>query len=343
VKRRTTRALTTSLAIALIAASTPTMSQMEPYLHPQRLVDIGSRRLNVYCTGSGSPTVVLDAGWGDTSEIWYKVQGPIAERTRVCSYDRAGMGFSDGATSKRDAWSVVSDLHALLHGAGIEPPYVLVAHSIAGLYAPLFADRYPSEVAGMVLVDPTPPYVDQREASVAPAVSKLVSGQEAFARACDSAARSGRLEPGDKAYAECLGTVAQQRASCLKDGPALCAVDKVQLAQQLRPAFWYDGLSELDSIEGADSAQAQRDERTYGALPLIVLTAADTFNQPGIPRAQQLAAWRMWNAMHDELAKYSSLGVNFVVRDSGHYIQLQRPAVVISAVDEVVDQARAKR
>jgi pimeloyl-ACP methyl ester carboxylesterase len=318
------------------------MSQIDPYLHAQKLVDIGSRHLNIYCTGSGSPTVVLDAGSGDTTESWYKVQAPISRRTRVCSYDRAGMGFSDGAASKRDASAVVSDLHALLHRAGVEPPYVLVAHSIAGLYAPLFVDRYPDEVAGMVLVDPTPPYVSHREASVAPAAGEIIKGSEGLMSECYSASASGRLEPGDKAYGDCLGTPAQQQAQCRKDGPALCAFEKTQRAQQRSRWFWYDAMSEVASVEDVDSAEADGKQGKYGALPLIVLTAADTLKVPVIPEAQQIAAWKMWNAMHEELARYSSVGVNFVVPNSGHYIQLDRPAVVISAVDEVLDQARAK-
>ncbi len=287
--------------------------------------------------------MVLDAGLGDSSEVWYKVQGPSSKRTRVCSYDRAGMGFSDAAKSRRDASSVVSDLHALLQRAGVEPPYVLVGHSIAGMYAPLYADRYLSEVAGMVLVDPTPPYVYRREASVAPAVMQLTRAQKESTRACYSAAASGQLEPGNKAYGDCLGTPAQERTACVKDGPALCAFDKVQVAHQRSQWFWYDSLSEMDSVEDADSAEARQAQRNYGALPLIVLTAADTFKLPGMPEAQQIAAWKMWNAMHDEIARHSSLGVNVVVHDSGHYIQLERPAAVLSAVNEVIDQARARR
>lgn len=327
----------------MTAVSAASISQMEPYLHAQRLVNIGSRHLNIYCTGIGSPTVVLDAGSGDSTESWYKVQASISRRTRVCSYDRAGMGFSDGARSTRDSSSAVTDLHALLHRAGIKPPYVLVAHSIAGLYAPLYADRYPDEVAGMVLVDPTPPYVYAREALVAPAAVALAKGGEEMAATCYKAAASGHLRPGDNAYAACLGTPAQQQAMCHKDGPALCAFDKVQLAQQTSPWFWYDSMSGADSVEGIDSAEAQRERRSFGALPLIVLTAAGTFKLPGVPETQQIAAWKTWNAMHDELAKRSTVGVNFVVPDSGHYIQLERPAVVISAVDEVVDQARARQ
>ncbi len=321
VMKHASRALTTGFAIALMAMSTAPAPEMKPYLHAQRLVDIGSRRLNIYCTGSGSPAVVLDAGAGDATDVWYKVQPAIARRTRVCSYDRAGMGFSDGTMSTRDAWSVVSDLHTLLHRAGIAPPYVLVAHSIAGLYAPLYADRFRNEVAGMVLVDPTPPYVYRREATVAPAVVKLAKVAQEFARKCYDAAASGVLKPGNKAYRECVGTSARPRS----------------------PAYWYDFVSEANSVEGSDSAQARQFQRNYGALPLIVLTAADGFKLAGIPHAQQISAWKMWKAMHDDIAARSSVGVNVVVANSGHYIQLDRPAAVLTAVYEVIDRTRARR
>lgn len=96
-------------AVAFAAASDP-----EPYLRPQRLVDVGGHRLNIYCTGSGAPTVILEAGHGSSMIVWRDVQAVIAQHTRTCAYDRAGMGFSDGAPPPRDATAVVTDLHALL-------------------------------------------------------------------------------------------------------------------------------------------------------------------------------------------------------------------------------------
>jgi pimeloyl-ACP methyl ester carboxylesterase len=121
-------------------------------------VDIGGRDLFLHCTGEGSPTVILEAGFGDTSDIWDKVQPGVARTTRVCSYDRAGMGQSDPPpTDVRTFGEVVADLHALLTAAGVPAPYVLVGNSIGGLFVRLYAGTYPEETAGLVLVDGVPP------------------------------------------------------------------------------------------------------------------------------------------------------------------------------------------
>jgi pimeloyl-ACP methyl ester carboxylesterase len=121
-------------------------------------VDIGGRDLFLHCTGEGSPTVILEAGFGDTSGIWDKVQPGVAQTTRVCSYDRAGLGQSDPPpTDVRTFGEVVADLHALLTTAGVPGPYVLVGNSIGGPFIRLYAGTYPEEIAGLVLVDGVPP------------------------------------------------------------------------------------------------------------------------------------------------------------------------------------------
>ena len=105
------------------------------------------------CVGQGSPTVVLDAALGNTSAQWVRVQREVSGTTRVCSYDRAGMGWSEMGPEPRDAKQITGELHALLSTAGIEEPYVLVGHSFGGMYMQTYAARYPDEVAGVGLVD----------------------------------------------------------------------------------------------------------------------------------------------------------------------------------------------
>jgi len=121
------------------------------------LVDIGGRRLHMSCAGTGQPTVILEAGFGDSSTTWTSVQPAIAEITRVCAYDRAGRGASDPdlRTEPRTGRSAVEDLHALLASASEAGPYVLVGHSLGGAYVRLYAQRFPQAVVGMVLVDAT--------------------------------------------------------------------------------------------------------------------------------------------------------------------------------------------
>ena len=140
------------------------IDQREAFPGSGEMVDVGEHRVHLNCLGQGSPTVVLDGGWGYTSVEWSGwVQPEEAEHTRVCAYDRAGMGWSEPAPSPLDANRVASDLHTLLQKADEEGPYVLVGHSLAGLYSRIYAKRYPEEVAGMVLVDSTHP--DQFEGS----------------------------------------------------------------------------------------------------------------------------------------------------------------------------------
>ncbi len=127
---------------------------------PGKLVDVGGYQLYILCTGEGSPTVVLDSGRGGGSDDWQNVQPELAKFTRVCSYDRAGYGFSDPGPTPRTGQQIVNELHKLLVNAGIEAPYVLVGHSSGGLHVRLYASQYPDEVVGMALIDPS--HEDQR-------------------------------------------------------------------------------------------------------------------------------------------------------------------------------------
>ena len=131
------------------------------YPPPGQLVDVGGYRLHLHCIGQGSPTVVLDAGLGAFSLDWGAVQPQIATSTRVCAYDRAGLGWSEPGPTPRSPQQFADELHALLTNAGVEGPYVLVAHSISGKTARLFASQHPNEVAGMVLVDARHESVDE--------------------------------------------------------------------------------------------------------------------------------------------------------------------------------------
>ncbi|HEX5440938.1 MAG TPA: alpha/beta hydrolase, partial [Ktedonobacterales bacterium] len=122
-----------------------------------QLIDVGNHRLLLRCAGVGWPPVVLDAGLGDrtTSPEWTPIQHAIAAFTQCCSYDRAGLGASDPWPGAHTSLQAVDDLYRLLHTAEVAGPYVLVGHSLGGLHAQLFAAHYPSETAGLVLIDST--------------------------------------------------------------------------------------------------------------------------------------------------------------------------------------------
>jgi pimeloyl-ACP methyl ester carboxylesterase len=137
-----------ALALALAALASPAALAKK--------IDVGGYKLNVRCEGEGAPTVVLDAGAGDTLETWDWVVPEVKRFARVCAYDRAGLGKSDRGPTPRTSARIVVELHALLRRAGILPPYVLVGHSFGGLNMRLYASTYPGEAVGLVLVDATP-------------------------------------------------------------------------------------------------------------------------------------------------------------------------------------------
>src|SRR5215210_983337 len=124
---------------------------------PGQLVDVGGHRMHIYCTGSGSPTVVLEPGQGGASSDSGWVAPVVARDSRVCVYDRAGRGWSDAAYGPQDAARIAADLHTLLERAQVPGPYVLAGHSFGGLYVQTFAANYPDQVAGLVLLDSTAP------------------------------------------------------------------------------------------------------------------------------------------------------------------------------------------
>jgi pimeloyl-ACP methyl ester carboxylesterase len=143
-----------SIIIILILIMAPVLSMAQPQ-PPGRLVDVsGDTRMHIYCTGEGSPTVVLDAGLNGGTMSWAKVQEQVSNHTRVCSYDRAGMSWSEPGPKPRTFMRIADELHALLQAAGEDGPYVVVGHSVGAHTIRFFAQEYPADVAGIVLVDP---------------------------------------------------------------------------------------------------------------------------------------------------------------------------------------------
>jgi pimeloyl-ACP methyl ester carboxylesterase len=151
---------------------------------PGQLIDVGDHRLHLHCTGTGSPAVVLEAGGGGMSSDFGRITPAVAGDTRVCVYDRAGRGWSESAPTAPHGARIATDLHTLLRRGNVPGPYVLAGHSFGGLYVQIFAARYPSEVAGMVLIDSTAPnaataghterpYVLNRVLALVPALSRL--------------------------------------------------------------------------------------------------------------------------------------------------------------------------
>jgi pimeloyl-ACP methyl ester carboxylesterase len=326
--------LTAALALAATAASAAPPLPMEAYYAPQQLVTLpDGRKINLRCLGQGSPTVVLDAGFGSGSSTWRQIHPTLAETTRVCAFDRAGNEFSDPGPLPRSAGAVVADERAMLKAAGIKGPYVLVGHSMAGLHVRLYASKYPKEVAGAVLVDPSNPRQKQRFAVAAPVSSAADEKRFLAQRACSQRLLDGQLKAGDADYATCFpepvaGLPEAYRANLI--------------ARRTDPARIRNLFSEVDSMPEASSAEIEKSLRKLGDLPWIVLTADGTARAFGGPPEEGPAMAQVWSEMHDEAAALSTRGENRHV-DAGHYIWATKPQAVIDAVNEVVAAVRARR
>lgn len=271
------------------------------------------RRLHFVCSGEGSPTVLLESGFGATAEAWFKVQPELARETRVCSYDRAGYGSSDPGPAPRDGAAIAGDLDQGLRAARIAGPFILVGHSAGALYVQILAELRPQEVAGIVLVDPSVAYQDQRFADFGPGAGSL-------APLIAAAATCVAYLEGTSKLAE-----AAERDRCSQSPPhGPGAVAPI--------AFWRTEVMELDTLWGLTSDETPTGPGTLGATPFVVLTRG---GDPAAP------ADARWTALHQELAARSTVGVERAVAGSTHLMMIDHPEAVIAAVQEVIAKSKA--
>lgn len=325
-------ALTACFAAQAVQASTPEIT--DPiYARPARLVDVGAgRRMNLYCTGSGSPTVIMDAGLGNSTVSWALVQPAVSHHVRACSFDRAGLGFSDAATREGTPANAADDLHHLLAAAGIAPPYVLVAHSLGGLNARVFADRFRSEVVGMVMVEASHEDQFTEGWAIGPADQKAkYEAYLATAHQCVALAAKG-LKRGTPEFSRCLGDDNDPRLSE--------AINNAQRAYAVTPRWQAAVASERENVAGVSVEQVRATRKDYGDMPLFVLTHSPYSKREDETQIERDLRTLSWERLHTRMAAMSTRGVNIIVPDSSHYIQYDHPQVVIDAVLQTVNLAK---
>ena len=276
-------------------------------------------RLHISCIGDGSPTVVLDAGQGGFSLDWSLIQPELATTTRVCAYDRAGYGWSDPSPQPRTPRQIAEELHTLLVNAGIEGPYVLVGHSAGGKHVRLYATRHPQDVAGMVLVDARTEYVDANRSPEALAAEH--KQQRRFQRTICVAARIGLVRPFWAALWPKVWPATQNLSAETRAEIGVLQARSQQIKTVLREdAFLTQDNSQLNSAA------------PLGNVPLIVLAAGQSVEQD-----------TLWQDAQEQLARDSSNAKRTIASGSGHYSHWEQPTLVVDAIRQVGEAARANQ
>lgn len=286
---------------------------------PGVLVEAPGGPLHLHCVGQGTPTVVLEAGASQPSVAWWPVQERVAGFTRVCSYDRAGIGWSAAASGNADPEAMAIRLREVLRNADVPPPYVLAGHSIGGPLAMIFGDLFPDDVAGYVFVDSADP--DRFEMldispPEPPAVARTLAG-------------------GVTAFLASVGVTRWQMRGIRK--PDHWPQDVFDAAVAFSVQNSVAGTRE--QVAAPDIVRRASNVGSFGSAPTIVLTARSSLQNPGAPMAPE--EWeRARLRMQDAIAERSTNGVRRIVDDVGHNVHLDDPVATSQAIREVVHAVR---
>lgn len=297
------------------------------YPPPGKLVDIGGYRLHINCSGEGSPTVILEAGMGANSLDWTLVQPKIAKFTHVCSYDRAGNGWSDESPLERTSENIVDELHALLKNSGNKGPFILVGHSFGGVNMRLYESKYPNEVVGLVLVDashedqlekiPTWPQSLFEKLSTNPYIAPFFASFGTFRilNYLPQIQESYRLFPAE---------IREQYLATTSTTKFIRAVN------QERAGF------------GVSLKQLKNSGRVLGNKLLVVITAGKslTSEETGWPQDFRDKFVNMWEENQKDLVTKSTRGKQIIATHSGHNIPIEQPDIIVEAVEEIFSNSR---
>lgn len=291
---------------------------------PGSLVDIGDRHIQLDCRGRGQPTVVFESGLGVEGALsWSLVHDQVAKSTRACTYSRAGIMWSDPHHGV-NVQSIVNDLHTTLKMAGEQGPFILVGHSLGGPYIMVYTKYFREEVAGLVFVDASHPEQTERFRALNLPKSNVHDYTEALYQIGAAVNWTGVV----RAAAFFYGRLPNQPE---RDILAMKAYASTSLGAM---------LIEQDAIEGTLAEMGSF--QALGDIPLYVLTGmkpktADVLAELNWSVEQEKQLQETWRQMHEEQAAWSSNSRHQLVDDAGHYIQFDRPDVVIEAVQWVIE------
>lgn len=321
------------LTAALAAAALPPT---------QQIAVAPGRTLALRCSGRGIPTVLFDSGGSDWSPVWALVQPAVAERTRACTYDRAGFGESPAARGQRTPGAIAEDIHALI-GAARLGPVLLVGHSLGGFNAKLTAALYPKDVAGLLLLDPaedrtwarTRTRLSTRFGASTAARAELADHTFIGAlvdhyRRCAAKAETGPLDLADPAWRRCGDPDRPALGDALNaERRRIHATPAYQAAQSSEIAWSVYGTASADPVYAMLFRPG-----SFGRKPLVVLTHQEEPSDDPVDRLNAAQGIML----HRETATLSTTGKQMNVTKSGHYLQLDRPQLVIDAIVEMLGQ-----
>ena len=287
---------------------------------PGQTYNVDGRKMYMECTGSGSPTIVLDAGLGHDSVIWAKVQPALAKTTRVCAYDRAGFGLSEARPAPRDADHIAAELHGLLIQANVARPIVLMGHSIAGIYMRDYAARYPEDLAGLVFVDGSTPLQQDNPAFKAAAGTGLppwyilMLGKAAF-----------------------LAGIPRLTGRCSSHTPGPDDQAAQLQAEDFCELHVNSSISEVRSME--QSGLETVHSGPYGDLPILIFSHDPAKSMPTEDAAQKKVD-AVWSQMQEDIKKLSTRSRRIIAKNSGHYVQTDRADLIDKEVPLFIEQIR---
>lgn len=293
---------------------------LKTYPAPGQLIDVGGHRLHINCIGQGEPVVVMEAGMSGWSTDWILVQPEIAKATRVCTYDRAGYGWSETGPQPRDSQQVAAELHILLTKAGIEDRIVLVGHSLGGLFVQYYARTYPQQVAGIVLVDSVHP--EQSLQMKEPVRKKYEGNLRRLTLLTRILAPTGLLR--------------------LANQPVTVIADKLPIEYQgmVRSMGFQSKAYRALHGEMVSFQQSQaevRDTKPLPELPMAVVSSTSVRNFP--PGFSGDSIKSVWDDLQADLSETATIP-HIIARNSGHYVHIDEPELVIQAILEIVNIVR---
>ncbi|MBO8156810.1 MAG: alpha/beta hydrolase [Bacillaceae bacterium] len=298
---------------------------IEKYPPPGQMVSTGEHQLHLYDTGQGDITVIIEAGSGSWSMDWMAVQTELSKYARVITYDRAGYGWSEEPKTPRTGEQIVKELHTVLDRAGIEGPYILVGHSLGGLYAQLFTSEFSDEVAGLVLVDPRPVGMDGIIASINP------EKQQEMSKILKQTYKLGAF----------LSRFGIQRfiGERFAEGYPEEYIDQyIQIG--FETDFFNTVVEEIDYVDELE--ETLTDQSYLSNLPLTVISHGVPTDHTGygFTAEENAAIERAWQDAQKKLARQSEQGKYVVAEDSGHIIMLDQPEIIIEEILNMVEQIR---